>query len=47
MMKGKRIVFIVLITTVFCLILTWFWLQDIIVEYDLDRAMGSYISAPL
>lgn len=40
-MTGKKIVFIVIIFTIIALILTWFYLEYIIVEYDLDRAMNT------
>jgi len=40
-MTGKKIVFIVIIFTVIVLLLTWFYLEYIIVEYDLDRAMNA------
>jgi hypothetical protein len=38
-MKGKTIIMIILAVTVIAIILTWFWLQDVITEYDLERAM--------
>lgn len=46
-MKGRKVVFIVIITTIISLILTWMWLQHVIVEYDLDRAMTNPIHALL
>ncbi|MDO6449439.1 hypothetical protein [Oceanobacillus profundus] len=44
-MKGTKVVFIIIITTIISLILTWLWLQDIIVDYDLDRAMMNSVNA--
>ncbi|AUJ23446.1 MULTISPECIES: hypothetical protein [Virgibacillus] len=36
-MKGKIAVFAVIIFTMIVLILCWFWLQDVITDYDLER----------
>ncbi len=40
-MSGKKTIFIIIAVTVIALILTWFWLQQVIVKYDLDRAMNT------
>lgn len=37
-MKGKTVISIILGVTIIGIILTWFWLQDVITEYDLERA---------
>ncbi|WP_181917167.1 hypothetical protein [Virgibacillus dokdonensis] len=36
-MKGKLAVFAIIIFTIIVLILCWFWLQDVIIDYDLKR----------
>ncbi|MCC2251824.1 MAG: hypothetical protein ACQEWU_14280 [Bacillota bacterium] len=38
-MKGRMIVFLLIIITLIALVLCWYWLQDVIVDYDLERAM--------
>ncbi|AIF45191.1 hypothetical protein [Virgibacillus sp. SK37] len=38
-MKGKFVVFILIIATLAMLVLAWFMLQDVIVDYDLDSAI--------
>lgn len=40
-MSGKKIIFIVITFTIIALILTWFFLEYIINEYDLDRAANT------
>lgn len=42
-MKGKLAVFAVILFTIAVLILCWFWLQNVIEDYDLDRAMAETI----
>ena len=37
-MKGKTVIMIIIAVTLIGIILTWFWLQDVITEYDLERA---------
>lgn len=39
-MKGKLTVLLLLAFTIIVLIIGWFWLQDLIVKYDIDRAMA-------
>ncbi|WP_121640260.1 hypothetical protein [Virgibacillus sp. Bac330] len=41
-MKGKIAVFAVIIFTMIVLILCWFWLQDVITDYDLERTSPVY-----
>lgn len=36
-MKGKIAVIIILIFTIVVLAIAWFWIRDIIVDYDLER----------
>lgn len=43
-MKGKLAVLIIFIVIIIALVATWFWLQHIIVEYDIQRALSSSIS---
>ncbi|CDQ40864.1 hypothetical protein [Virgibacillus salexigens] len=38
-MKGRTIVFILIIVTLIALALCWFWLQEVIVDYDLEKAL--------
>ncbi|MCG1029638.1 hypothetical protein [Virgibacillus halodenitrificans] len=40
-MKGKFVVFILIIATLAMLVLAWFMLQDVIVDYDLDSALST------
>lgn len=40
-MSGKKTIFIIIIFTIVALILTWFWLQNIIDKYDIDRAIDT------
>lgn len=40
-MTGKKTVFIILMFTIVILVLAWFWLQHVIEEYDIDRALDS------
>lgn len=42
-MKGKIAVFIVILLIVVVLIITWLWLQNVIDEYDLERAYANHI----
>ncbi|WP_165769096.1 hypothetical protein [Virgibacillus profundi] len=42
-MKGKIVVFIVILATLAVLALCWVFLQNIIEEYDLDRATTEMI----
>lgn len=37
-MKGKTVIIIIIAVTLIGIALTWFWLQDVIVEYDLERS---------
>lgn len=39
--KGKTVISIIMAVTVIGVILTWFWLQDVITEYDLDTTQPS------
>lgn len=36
-MKGKTVVIIMTIFTIVVLAVGWFWIQDIMVKYDLER----------
>lgn len=36
-MKGKVAVIIIIAFTVIVLVIAWFWVQHLIVEYDLER----------
>jgi HAMP domain-containing protein len=38
-MKEKFTIFIVLLFTIIVLVIAWFWLENVIEEYDIDRAM--------
>ncbi|MFA1819769.1 hypothetical protein ACDX78_06165 [Virgibacillus oceani] len=38
-MKEKLTIFIVLLFTVLVLVIAWFWLEHVIEDYDVDRAM--------
>lgn len=40
-MKGRITVFIIVIFTIIFVIFTWLFLQYIIEEFDVDRAIGS------
>lgn len=40
-MSGKKTIFIIIAFTIIALILTWFWLQHVIVKYDIDRAIDT------
>ncbi len=40
-LKGKVAIFIIIAFTIIALIITWFWLQDVITEYDLDTSQPS------
>lgn len=42
-MKGKLAVFIILMLTIAALILCWVWLQDVITDYDIDRASSNIL----
>ena len=44
-MKGKMAVFIVILATIAVLILCWIWLQNVIEDYDLDRASAKPIES--
>lgn len=37
-MSGKKTIIIIIAFTIIALILTWFWLQHVIVKYDIDKA---------
>lgn len=37
-MTGKQVVILIIGLLIICLILIWFWLQHVIVKYDLDVA---------
>jgi len=37
--KGKTVIIIIMAVTIIGVILTWFWLQDVIHEYDLDTSL--------
>ncbi|WP_404458479.1 hypothetical protein [Oceanobacillus kapialis] len=39
-MRGKTAVFVLILVTIIAMIICWLWLQDVIVEYDLERALG-------
>ena len=39
-MKGKLAVFIILLVTIIVLIFCWIWLQNIMDDYDIDRAIS-------
>lgn len=41
-MKEKLTIILVLLFTIVVLVIGWFWLQDIIVEYDLDTAPAEH-----
>ncbi|MBS7429228.1 MULTISPECIES: hypothetical protein [Virgibacillus] len=41
-MKGKFAVFAVIVFTFLVLILCWIWLQKVITDYDLERALSSH-----
>ncbi|MDO6449444.1 hypothetical protein [Oceanobacillus profundus] len=36
-MKGKTIVFVIIIFTIVVLAIGWIWILDIMAEYDLER----------
>jgi succinate dehydrogenase hydrophobic anchor subunit len=38
-MKEKLTIIIVLLFTIIVLIFAWFWLENVIEDYDIDRAM--------
>ncbi len=38
-MKGKLAVGIIILLTIIVLIISWFWLQNIIDDHDIDRAL--------
>lgn len=38
-MRGKRAVLIIVLLTIAFLIFCWFWLQDTIDDYNIDRAL--------
>jgi hypothetical protein len=40
-MTGKKTVVIIIVFTVIFLMLAWFWLEYIIHEYNIDRAMST------
>lgn len=40
-MRGRIIVFIIIIFTIIFLLFTWFFLQYIIKEFEVDRAIES------
>ncbi|MEC5425674.1 hypothetical protein QGM71_19580 [Virgibacillus sp. C22-A2] len=42
-MKGKLIVLLILLATIAVLIFCWIWLQEIIEEYDIDRALSESV----
>lgn len=44
-MGGKKLVFVVIAISIISVIIVWFVLQDVIVKYDIDRALdsGSFI----
>lgn len=44
-MQGKKMVMLILFVCIVAIILVYFWLQDVITEYDLDRALG-FIADP-
>lgn len=44
LMKGKFVVFIILILTIIVLILGWLWLENVITDYDIDRASANMLS---
>lgn len=37
--NGKTVISIIIAVTIIGIILTWFWLQDVIQEYDLDTSL--------
>lgn len=36
-MRGKTVVVVMIFFTIIVLAIGWFWLQDIMVEYELER----------
>lgn len=40
-MSGKKLIFTILALTIISIIIVWFVLQDVIVKYDIDRALDS------
>ncbi|MGJ9460038.1 hypothetical protein [Oceanobacillus sp. CF4.6] len=36
-MNGKAVILIIIIGTLVALLLTWFWMQNVIEDYDVDR----------
>lgn len=40
-MSGKKTIIIIIAFTIIALILTWFWLQQVIEKYDIDRALST------
>lgn len=39
-MKGKLAVFTILLLTIIVLVFCWIWLQGVIDDYDIDRALS-------
>lgn len=39
-MQGKLLVLSIIVICIVAIILVYFWLQDVITEYDLDRALS-------
>lgn len=39
-MKGRIAVFVIILVTIIAMFLCWLWLQDVIEDYDLERALG-------
>lgn len=39
-LQGKKMVILIILICVVSLVLVYFWLQDVITEYDLDRALS-------
>lgn len=42
-MKGKLAVGVIVLLTIIVLALSWLWLQNIIDDYDIDRAISTTI----
>ena len=40
-MTGKKMVLIIVGLTIIALILVWFWMEDVIVKHDIDRAIDT------
>jgi len=38
-MQGKKMVLLIILVCVVAMVLVYFWLQDVITKYDLDRAL--------